>query len=316
MKKTMSDTIDDYYRYAKYKLKLTTLDSHKYAINNHILPFWKDKNIYDITINDYLAWIQYIEDKNNSSAFDKKVISYFKSLYNYLSLQYGIQNIPKDVGTITIKHNINNEPSSNVWTEKEFKRFIQSVDDSMYEALFELLFFTGIRKGELLALTFNDIDFKNNVISINKTISKEHFNGERIIMPPKTKKSNRKITVNKNIIKKIFKLKKYYLDNFKYYNDDFFIFGGIKPIPCTTLDRKKNYYCDKAKVKRIRIHDFRHSHATILHNRGTDYKVIQERLGHSSISTTLDIYVHLGNKKRNLSVMTAVQDFFKNILGK
>ena len=316
MEKLMSEIIEDYYKYEKYKLKPTTLLSHKYAINNHIIPFWKNKNIFDITINDYLDWIQYIENKGNSNAFNKRIISYFKSLYNYLSLQFDIRNIPKDVGHIITKYDVRTESLQNIWTISEYKKFIKSVDDTIYHVLFNILFFTGIRKGEALALTFEDVDFKNNTITINKTISKEHINGKRLIIPPKTKKSNRTIFLNKKIIKKIHKLKKEYLNKYGYYNNKFFIFGGIKPIPCTTLDRKKNYYCDKAKVKRIRIHDFRHSHATILHNYGVKPKVIQERLGHSSISTTLDTYVHLNTKKRNLSVMTIAQDFFMTFLVK
>ena len=197
MEKLMSEIIEDYYKYEKYKLKPTTLLSHKYAINNHIIPFWKNKNIFDITINDYLDWIQYIENKGNSNAFNKRIISYFKSLYNYLSLQFDIRNIPKDVGHIITKYDVSTESLQNIWTISEYKKFIKSVDDTIYHVLFNILFFTGIRKGEALALTFEDVDFKNNTITINKTISKEHINGKRLIIPPKTKKSNRTILLNK-----------------------------------------------------------------------------------------------------------------------
>ena len=76
------------------------------------------------------------------------------------------------------------------------------------------------------------------------------------------------------------------------FNEDWFIFGGIKPLSTTTIERKKNHYCEVAKVKQIRIHDFRHSHATLLLSRGVPVTVISKRLGHSDISTTLNIYSH------------------------
>ena len=93
------------------------------------------------------------------------------------------------------------------------------------------------------------------------------------------------------------KLIKYYSKNFSNFNSDFFLFGGNKPISCTTLERKKNKYCKLANVKQIRIHDFRHSHATMLYRKKIDFKSIQTRLGHANISTTLDTYVHTNDKE-------------------
>lgn len=77
------------------------------------------------------------------------------------------------------------------------------------------------------------------------------------------------------------------------FNDDFFLFGG----DTTTLDRKKNEYCKKANITPIRIHDFRHSHATMLYNKKIKIKTIQKRLGHADISTTLNTYVHPNDKE-------------------
>ena len=80
-------------------------------------------------------------------------------------------------------------------------------------------------------------------------------------------------------------------------NDNFYIFGGIKPLATTTIDRYKTKYELLSGVKHIRIHDLRHSHATLLYNHNIDIKLIQERLGHADISTTLNIYVHTDYKK-------------------
>ena len=195
----------------------------------------------------------------------------------------------------------------NIWTIKEFKKFIRIVDNYMYKVLFITLFKTGIRKGELLSLTFNDIN-KYNLL-INKTITKECFNGKRIIMKPKSKNSIRTISIDPILYFQINKLKKIYQKKYNYFNNDMYIFGGIKPISTTTLDRYKNKYCDKAKVKRIGIHAIRHSHATLLFNKKIDIKTIQYRLGHSNINTTLDIYVHRNIKNEKRVIKTLFQIF-------
>ena len=117
-------------------------------------------------------------------------------------------------------------------------------------------------------------------------------------MTPKTKSSIRKIIIDKKLKKELLKLKKYY----KNYSDNYYIFGGINPISCTTLKRKKDYYCKLANVKQIRIHDFRHSHATLLYEKNIKIKTIQERLGHSKIETTIDTYIH-NNEKQEKRVL-------------
>ena len=157
------------------------------------------------------------------------------------------------------------------------------------------MFFTGIRKGEALALKISDFDGK--YIFINHTITKNRFNGKRLLLKPKSKKSIRKIKLDLFSQIELKQLIKYYSKNFDNFNDNFFLFGGNKPIATTTLDRKKNRYCKLAKVKQIRIHDFRHSHATILYKKNIDIKTIKERLGHADISTTLDTYVHINEEE-------------------
>ena len=89
------------------------------------------------------------------------------------------------------------------------------------------------------------------------------------------------------------------------FNDNFYIFGGTNPLAPTTIERKKNKYCKIAGVKQIRIHDFRHSHASMLYSGNVNIKYIQERLGHADISTTLNTYVHL-NKEYEKKVIRAL----------
>lgn len=152
-------------------------------------------------------------------------------------------------------------------------------------------FYTGVRIGEALALTFADID--NGVVSINKTISKEYYNGKRAITTPKTKKSIRKIHIDSILKNEIELLRKHYSTIYSDFNNSYFVFGGTIPLSNSTVERKKNKWCDQANVKRIRIHDFRHSHATLLITNSIPITAISHRLGHSNVSLTLDTYAHL-----------------------
>ena len=209
---------------------------------------------------------------------------------------YKIENVVRKVEDFK-EYIISENKTIKVLTFKSFKKFIKyTKKDIIYNTLFDFLYFTGVRKGELLALTWND--FNNKHIKINKTITKELFNGKRLITTPKTKNSNRIIKIDFRLRIKLKKLKNYYIKIDKNFNSNYFIFGGSKAIATTTLERKKNYYFDISGAERIRIHDFRHSHATLLYKNHCDLKTIQERLGHSSYITTINNYIHENNEKR------------------
>ena len=158
-----------------------------------------------------------------------------------------------------------------------------------------MLYFTGLRKGELLALKWEDINFYERTIKINKTITRTHE-----LQTPKTKSSNRIISLDDEMIRQLKELK---INN----NDDF-IFGNVT---FTTLLRKKNYYCDIANVKRIKIHEFRHSHACLLFMNNVPIDQISNRLGHSKISITTDTYLKYipKNEKRVIMTLNSLHTF-------
>lgn len=286
---------DKYLLYLSTNLKPTTILFIDRGFKKHILPYFKDKNIFEINNDDIIIWQNYVKNLGFSDSFNYNIQIMFKKFYNYLEDFYSIKNIFKKHNFIKT-FNPEENKKLNVWTIKDYKKFIKVVKDPIYHALFNTLYFTGIRKGELQALTFNDL--KDNYLCINKSITKELFNNKHLIMTPKTRSSIRKIIIDKKLLKELLKLKKYY----KNYSDTFYIFGGINPISCTTLKRKKDYYCKLANVKQIRIHDFRHSHATLLYEKNIKIKTIQERLGHSKIETTIDTYIH-NNEKQEKRVL-------------
>lgn len=149
---------------------------------------------------------------------------------------------------------------------------------------FIIQFFCGLRVGELLALTINDIDLANNTIKISKTYKR--FQGKDLISPPKTRKSRRTISIPavvKNALTD-------YLNKTPVHNSNDRIF---KMISYNSLQRAIHSEAKLIGLKNIRVHDLRHSCISMLANAGCDITQIREYMGHSKISMTLDTYTHL-----------------------
>ena len=161
---------------------------------------------------------------------------------------------------------------------------------------------TSVARGVYLNL----IHMAKDYIFITKTIS-EH--GKREIDSPKTNSSIRKIKIDKILKKDILSLKIYYEKVYNKSNYDYFIFGGVKPLAPTTINRHKIKACKKANLRSITLHQFRHSHATLLLHNGIVINEISRRLGHSTPSITLDIYTHtdLRQEKRVCETLNSLR---------
>jgi integrase len=264
---------------------ITTIISR---FKNHILPYFKDYKVNKIDNKIYLQWKELILEKGFSYTYNSSLHDCMVLILNYAIDFYNLEtNIASKVGNFSRKKYIS---KVDFWTYEEFQKFIEKVDDNLYSALFNVLYYTGMRLGECLALNWHDI--KDNYIDVNKNIAKGKINDNYIITSPKTKKSVRQIRLDDETIKILKELKKFY-QTFINFNDDWFVFGGLTPLSRTTITRKKDEYCIKANVKRIKIHDFRHSHATLLLSKGIPVTVISKRLGHADMTMTLNIYSHL-----------------------
>lgn len=305
------DAYENYLKYISLKLKPQSIKSINSRFQNYIIPYFKNFYIDDITPQFYLEWQQKINDLGFKYSYKKSLHYAMCSFYNYLNIFYEYKkNIPKKVGNF-----INNTTSREIkfLNIKDYERFIDSFKtrDIIYKYFFEFLFFTGVRLGEANALQFCDVI--DNIVSINKTISKEKINGQRIITSPKSIQSNRKIKIDNVIINEILELKNMYKKMYRNYNDNFYIFGGIEPLSPTTITRKKNYYCNIANISNIRVHDFRHSHATLLLANNVPLEEISHRLGHSDINITLNTYTHFfpEYEKRVIETLNSIHTITK-----
>ena len=148
------------------------------------------------------------------------------------------------------------------------------------------MYFYGTRPSEAMALRFSDLE--GSRIHINHSI---HRKGKRELDTPKNQSSIRTFKISFIMKYRILKLKKIY--DLKYGGgNDYFIFGGIKPLAPTTIDRHKKQAYEKARLKNITQHEFRHSYATRMIHKKIPIDVVSRSMGHSKVSTTLDIYLH------------------------
>lgn len=174
------------------------------------------------------------------------------------------------------------------WTKEEYLKFADAMmDKPMSYYAFEMLYWTGIREGELLALTSADFDFEKRTVTINKSF--QHLNGRDIITSPKTEKSNRTI-----------QLPKFLCDEMQDYLKMLYDVGledRVFPITKSYLHREMDRGAKEAGVKRIRIHDIRHSHVSLLIDMRFSATAIADRVGHESIDITYN-YAHLFPSKQ------------------
>lgn len=296
-KMTLQELYDSYDSFIASRLKSSSIVKKESVIKLHILPNLKDRYVSDLTVNDIVLWQSKLLKENNFKfRYLDSIYSIFCSIINYSIKYHGItENVVSKVGNFT-----NNEQKVEMlyWTEEEFKKFIKVVDDMVYKTFFSFLYLTGCRKGEAYALNWNDIDFNTKILKIRKTLNIRGLSNKPYeISTPKTKSSNRDILLPNNLIAL---LEKYYeyCKKTKGFKNECFIFGIFNPLPTETVRRKLEKYCIEAKVKKIRIHDFRHSHASLLINKGQNILIVAQRLGHTNIQQTLNTYSHLFPNKQ------------------
>lgn len=293
---TLNELYKIYIEHIETTLKPSTIRKSKDNYNLHISPIIGHKKIYNLSTKDVLEFHDYLDKKENviknkdskrnvnsyklSTNFKQQIHITLTSILNFGIKYYGLnQNVASITGNFK-KSKGSVKKELNFLTENEFKKFINCETNEIYRDFFTLLFYTGMRRGEALALLVDDINFSENEISINKSINPK--NGKTATVP-KTNKSNRKIKMLKAVREILFKYKNTNGTNF-----------GLNKITLTTLQRKCDKNCTSAQInKNIRIHDFRHSFASMCIYKGAPIEVISEYLGHENISTTLNIYSHL-----------------------
>ena len=203
------------------------------------------------------------------------------AVFNFAVRYYKLQENPVKIAGNFVGEKVR---SMKFWTEEQFKTFIETFDqDDPYYTPFMVLYFTGLRKGELLALTPADIDLEAGVIHVTKTFLV--LDGKEMVTTPKTKESVRDVPVPRFLCDIIEKYKARHYGLRKH--------DRIFQISDTRLAAQLENHIAGTGLERIRIHDLRHSHVSLLIEQGLSAVVISKRLGHKDVTTTLNIYAHL-----------------------
>ena len=265
------------------RLKQSTLLTKKAVLQTHILPFFGSKPINEIKASDVRRWqAKLMSSPNNySQTYLKKINTELNSIINYAKRFYDLNTNPcGKAGTIGKAK----AEEMDYWTYDEYIAFREGVKDkSLSYICFEVLYWTGMREGELLALSPADIDLDNKTISINRTY--QRIEGKDVFTSPKTRKSKRKIPIPDFLCQE---LSDYIQSRYMLDADE-----RLFPVTKSYLSHEMIRGCKNTGVKKIRIHDIRHSHASLLINQCCDALMLADRLGHEKVSTTLNTYSHL-----------------------
>lgn len=293
--------IDEFLFYKKRSIKSSTYYGLTTYINKHIRPFFIGKKLSDIKTSTINMWLEYIDDQNFNIRYKNKLIGIFRDIMKYARDTYIIDGkIMAMLQSVKDETPINKEKLTNFWTYEEWTNFISYVEDDYYNLIFTFFYFTGMRYGEVAALTWKDIDFKNKTISVTKTLNAKVGNKSHIITSPKTQNSVRKVEIPNRLLKH---LEEHYNSEKTIYgfNDKMFIFGNIKPLALTTLRTHLDWYIKMAHVKRITPHGFRHSHVSLLVYLGCDFRNIAERIG-DTITMVQNTYYHMYPEEKSKAV--------------
>ena len=273
------------------RLKENTWNTKEHIIRTKLLPYFGKRRICEIETKDVIAWqnelLAYRDEKKQpySATYLKIVHNQLTAILTHAVKHYGLKSNPASrVGCIGSKES----EEMQFWTKEEYLKFAEAVmDKPMSYYAFEMLYWCGIREGELLALTPEDFDFKKGTVSINKSYQRLH--GEDVITSPKTRKSIRTI-----------RMPEFLGDEMQDYLHSLY---GVKkqdrifPITKSYLYHEMERGAKAAGVKRIRIHDLRHSHVSLLIDMGFSAVAIADRVGHESIDITYR-YAHLFPSKQ------------------
>lgn len=286
MAMTFAEFFEVYAADLKPRLREHTWRQKEYAIKTRILPWFGKMRMAEISSLDIVQWQNELmspdanKGKGYSPTYLRTLNNQLTAILNHAARYYGLNPNP---AVRTMKMGSKDTKEMSFWTKEEYLKFSDAMMDSpRLFVIFEVLYWTGIREGELLALTPDSFDWGRNTMRIDK--SYQRFGGRDVITDPKTPKSIRTIKLSKFLAETI----RDYLSK----NPQIGPGERMFPVSKSLLSRAMQKGSKKAGVKRIRIHDLRHSHVSLLIDMGFSAVAIADRMGHESSDITFR-YAHL-----------------------
>lgn len=297
---TVQDLYDEYIKAKQNEVRYSSLVKTKNCIEKGVLMALGDKQLSKLTPKMMQDWKNAIGEKGFAQATLRNYYGEFRQMLNYaVKMEYIPKNPLTLIGNFKEAFEIKSKDKLQYYTADQFKAFISeakkaaqekdTINEWSYYVFFCIAFYTGARKGEIYALKWTDIE--NNILHIRRSIAQKYGTGN-IETPPKNKSSYRDLQMPAPLIAILSEHKKRQMND-THFNENYRICGGIDCIRDSTVCNKNFEYADKAGLPHIRIHDFRHTHATLLVNEGINIQEIARRLGHSNVEITWNTYSHL-----------------------
>lgn len=288
---TIKELSEEYIKFKEIEVRKSSLLKIERIIRLHIVPQLEDYPIENLSIKVLQDWKLNLAKKDYVITTKQDIFTTFKAMLGYaVTMEYLEKNNLEKLGNIKDVELQTETSKIQYYTSEQFQTYIQYIrsnstniiDWTLY-VFFNLAFFTGARKGEINALKWNDIN--NNIAHIQRSINK----AINVVTAPKNKASIRFLQLPDPLIRVLDEHKER-LKQADMYDDDSYICVGITN---ARIDNLNIIVAKELQLPRIRIHDFRHSHASLLINHNINIMEIARRLGHSKVEMTWNTYGHL-----------------------
>lgn len=310
---TVEELVEAFLLYKEVRVKERSCYDYKKTIDKQILPYFRKKDISKITVWDVENWQETILKLGYKNSYLESIQRTFSALFKF-AIQKGLRenNLLQIVGYV--KNRNEQKEEMKFWVYEEYEQFRSVIDNELDLLVFDTLYFTGMRIGELQARLYSDHNYQQQSILVNT-----NWNSKNKVITGSTKNGSIRTIYLPSHLNKRLQERRNEMIQYSNFTLDKFIFGFDEVIPNKTVENRKNAYIDKwnklhpdKPLKKIRIHDFRHSHVSLLINDGLDSQTVAERLGHSR-EMVERVYSHLfPEKKRSVLSILDRYDIHKN----
>lgn len=293
---TFKEAYTIYYDYQKDKIKDSTLKTYRDRIK--YMGLLDNVELVNLNWDLYQKWRAQINKTNLCDRYKTDIQKFIKQVINFAEKQWDF-NLRKFYNKLEpFKTPGALKKEMDFYEPEEFFKFISVVDDLRYKCFFELLYYCGLRRSEARGLQWKHIDFKNKLLTVSQQVlnpSNSNASTEWYISSTKTEASNRTIPVPTTLLNDLSELKKTN-EKFSKFKQTWFVLGDDIPMATGRMYFYRDKYAEKAGIRRIRLHDFRHSCASALISGAAPITAVSNFLGHSETTETLETYTHMLKK--------------------
>lgn len=314
---TVGQLYEEYMEQKRQEVRATTYDKTRRNLEYAVLPTFADAPLEKLNAQMMQKWKNDIGGRDLGLTTKKNYYKEYKALLNYAVKREYIARNPLDlVGNFRTTEFAKPE-EMDFYTPEEYRKYSAAAKEYAesahasrsfsawaYYVFFSIAFYTGMRKGEINALKWKNVS--GGVIRVRESVAQK-LKGEYVEGDPKTASSVRDIRIP-DPLANILAEHRARQEADERFSDDYYVCGAVKALADTSIENYNKRYCEAAGLKHIRIHDFRHTHASLLINEGINIMEISRRLGHRDIKETLKTYAHLypREEEKALAILNAI----------